>query len=64
MTSDEFKKILREKGLPVPGGEILQLRYRLWNEDWFALVEGTGWLWLDGRAGARPVWLRSTYGPA
>lgn len=63
MTSDDYKAILREKKLPVPPGEIRKLRYRLYNEDWWALTED-GWLWLDFRPDVEPkVWKPSRYGP-
>ena len=48
--------------LPTPPGKILKLRQQYYLGQWWALTD-KGWLWLDVRPGAAPIWMRSVYGP-
>lgn len=60
MTDKEFLELMREKGLPELAGPILNMRYNMSGEAWYAQTDH-GWFFCDART--KKTWQFLPNGP-
>lgn len=58
----DYDGILARNGLPKAPGEILDMQYRTYTQDWWVKTK-EGWFWLRGED-PRGGWKPSLYGPS
>ena len=57
---ERWRRQFEKRGIPQPPGVLLNVRYQVSGDDWYAQVESGDWHWYDRRDRA---WKHTINGP-